>query len=57
MNVNRRSSASARRRAEARRAEEQVATPLSEAKPLIDSITTRATPCPLDPPETEETLP
>lgn len=29
----------------------------SEPKPLVDSVTTRATPCPEDPPDSEETLP
>jgi hypothetical protein len=37
--------------------DEELATPPSSDKPLIDSVTTRATPCPTDPPESEETLP
>ncbi len=54
----RRTPASARRRAQAEALAEHVRdTDPARAKPVIDSKTTRATPCPSDPAETEETLP
>lgn len=58
MNTNRRTQASARRRAEAELIDQHVKeTDPSKPKPLIDSKTTGAMPCPVDPPEAEETLP
>jgi hypothetical protein len=43
--------------AERKMLEEELATPPAHDKPVVDSATTRATPCPIDPPESEETLP
>lgn len=59
MNGRRRpSQASRRRKAEQELLEEYVRdTPLSQTKPMIDSATTRATPCPYDDEATEESLP
>lgn len=59
MNSNRRSPASARRKAEADTIR-QLQQDMLEGKQrlsLVDSETTAATPCPYDPPATEETLP
>ena len=55
MNPKRRSGAAARRQAEAEILEEVYTE--DKPRPLVDSKTTVATPCPYDPPDTEETLP
>jgi hypothetical protein len=57
VNKNRRTTNSARRRAMLETLKDELATPPAAEKPIVDSITTRATPCPSDPPDTEETLP
>jgi len=62
VNRKRRSPASAGRQAEASlltHMQEDALRRINDPPPMsmIDSKTTRATPCPADPPETEETLP